>query len=162
MKKIVNIFLIISLVFITTYLNKTLAYAAVITTPQTEIIFLENGDYFEITISDVASVNSISHTMNSTSKTITKTKTTKYKDKDGATLWFVSIEATFSYNGITSQCTDCSHNASSFSPSWSIKTVSSSKSGNTATAIATYSYNIFSRDYTSSVTISCDKNGIVS
>lgn len=162
MKKTIHIFFIISLAFIAIYLNKTLTYAA--TTSQTEIIPLENGNYLEVIISDTISTYSTSHISSSNVKNITKTKTTNYKNKDNVILWFVSIQATFSYDGSTAKCIDYSHNANSFSPSWSIKTVTSSKNGNTATAIATatYSSDIFSRNYTNSVTISCDQNGIVS
>lgn len=103
-------------------------------------------------------------TTQATEKYITKTKTKKMRDSNGAVLWEVSITATFSYNGTTSKCTSCSHKATSYHPSWSIKSVSSSRSGNTATATATAAYSDGSttHNYTESVTISCDKNGNVS
>ena len=97
-------------------------------------------------------------------KTITKTKTTQVKAKDGTVLWSVSITATFTYNGKSSNCISCSHNAASYAKTWSIKSVSSEKNGNTATATAsvTHSNGSISQDFSQSVTIECSKNGIVS
>lgn len=100
----------------------------------------------------------------STNKTITKTKTSKIRAKDGTLLWSVSIKATFTYNGTTSKCTSYSHSASAPAKSWKIKSVSSNKKGNSATAVgvATHSNNSGSRDFTRSITIKCSKNGVVS
>lgn len=102
--------------------------------------------------------------INSTSKTITKTKTSKIRAKNGTLLWSVSIKATFTYNGTTSKCTSYSHSASAPAKSWRIKSVSSRKKGNSATVvgIATHSDNSGSKDYTRSITIKCSKNGVVS
>lgn len=100
----------------------------------------------------------------SVDKTTTKTKTTQVKVKDGTVLWSVSITATFTYNGTTSNCISCSHNATSYAKTWSIKSVSSKKNRNTATAtaVATHSNGSISQDFSQSVTIECSKDGIVS
>lgn len=97
-------------------------------------------------------------------KSVTKTKTSYYRAKDGSLLWSVSIKATFTYDGNTSKCTSCSHSASAPAKTWSIKSVSSSKNGNsaTATAVATHTSNVGAKDYTRSITIKCNKNGVVS
>lgn len=143
--------------------------------------YTENGDYYiETTItsddmSDSISMNVLDNNnsniiplkplaVNSTSKTITKTKTSKIRAKDGTLLWSVSIKATFTYNGTTSKCTSYSHSASAPAKSWKIKSVSSSKKGNSATAVgvATHSDNSGSKDYTRSITIKCSKDGVVS
>lgn len=55
-------------------------------------------------------------------------------------LWSVSITATFIYDGSTSRCISCSPNATSYSSEWKIQSVSSNKSGNSATASATANY----------------------
>lgn len=141
----------------------------------------ENEDYYiETTITSDDITNSISMNIlanndsyiipaktlsaNSTNKTITKTKTSKIRAKDGTLLWSVSIKATFTYNGTTSKCTSYSHSASAPAKSWKIKSVSSSKKGNSTTAVgvATHSDNSGSRDFTRSITIKCSKNGVVS
>lgn len=97
-------------------------------------------------------------------KSITKTKTSYYRAKDRSLLWSVSIKATFTYDGNTSKCTSCSHSASAPAKTWSIKSVSSHKTGNsaTATAVATHTSNAGAKNYTRSITIKCNKNGVVS
>lgn len=102
--------------------------------------------------------------INKTNKTITKTKTCKIRSKNGTVLWSVSIKATFTYNGTTSKCISYSHSASAPAKSWSIKSVSSSKKGNSATAVgvAIHFDNVGSKDFRQSITIKCNKNGVVS
>jgi len=130
---------------------------------QTQIEYLDNGDYVETVISDVPTDNATISVF-STTKTITKTKTTYYKNSSGAVMWYIRITATFTYNGSTSKCTSCSHSASAPGTYWSIKSVSSSKSGNSATAkaVATYKTGLITHDYSASVTIKCSANGTVS
>ena len=138
------------------------AEAAVGPSPQAEITLLENGDYLETVIVDEPAMSSRISTLYAT-KTITKTKTTRYKNQAGDILWSVSIHATFSYNGSTSKCTSCSHSTTCPAKTWKIKSVSSSKSGNSATATATATHtDLISEDFTKSVTITCSKNGTVS
>lgn len=143
------------------YTNFTLSNIDSISTEK-----LNNGDYVITVISSDLFSDTISNISTiSASKTITKTKTTYYKSSAGSVLWSVSIKATFSYNGSTSKCTNCSHSTTSPGKSWSIKSCTSSKSGNSATAkaVATHTdgdgskYNI-----NRSVTISCNANGKVS
>lgn len=112
--------------------------------------------------SNIISLNQLS--VNSTNKTITKTKTSKSYSKDGTLLWSFSIKATFTYNGTTSKCTSYSHSSSAPAKSWKIKSVSSRKKGNSATAVcvATHKDGANSNDYTRSITIKCSKNGVVS
>lgn len=153
MKKSTAILLSLALFFLTISNGQT-ATAAVAQN--------EDGCYWETVIQDVPLPQAV--TTASTTKTITRTKTSYYKNSNGTTLWSVAVTGTFSYNGSTSKCTGCSHQASAPAEAWSIKSSSSSRSGNSATAnvIATYKNNIFSRDYSKSVTITCSKDGIVS
>lgn len=162
MKKLITLFSIIALLLGTLYSNASTADAAAFTA-QTEIIPLDNGDYIETTITGIPTAPSGISTL-SAAKTVTKSKTSRYKNKSGDTLWSVTIRATFSYNGTTSKCTSCSHSTTCPSNSWKIKSASSNKSGNSATAkvIVTHFYSNDSTDYIKSVTISCSKNGTVS
>lgn len=162
MKKIITLFTMVAFVSSILY-SGSIVEAAVASPSQSEIVLLENGDYLETTIIDVPVISSNISTF-STAKTITKTKTTRYKNKNGELLWSVSIRATFTYNGSTSKCTSYSHSTTCPAKTWKIKSVSSSKSGNSATAkaTATQSFKNISVDYTKSVTISCSKNGTVS
>ena len=128
---------------------------------------LDNGDYIETVISSEISLSDsiLNSSTLSTSKTTTKTKTTYYKNSSGSVMWSVSIKATFKYDGSTSKCTSCSHSTTAPGKSWSIKSCTSSKSGNKATAkaVATHTdsdgtkYNV-----TKSITISCSPSGTVS
>ncbi len=123
----------------------------------TSIEYLDNGDYIETVIEDTG----ISA---SASTIITKTKTSYYKNSSGSVLWSVSITATFSYNGTTSSCTSCYHSTTAPGSSWTIKSASHRKAGNTATATATATHTgtTGSQDYTRSVTIQCSKDGVIS
>lgn len=115
----------------------------------------DNDYYVETIITNVDSdLNFIA--LHSNSHTITKTKTA-----NGTILWSVSITTTFIYDGSTSRCISCSPNATSYSSEWKIQSVSSNKSGNSATASATANYASL-KNYTQNVTISCNKNGTVS
>lgn len=123
---------------------------------------LENGYYYETTIVDESDDGL---EFFATTKYITKTKTTKLKNSSGDVMWSVSIKATFSYNGSTSKCTSCTPSATAYGSAWSIKSVTSSKSGNSATATAKAAYTSStgaSQTYTKSVTIKCSASGVVS
>lgn len=148
-KHIITIFSFL-LIFIT---NISIANATVLSN-------FNNDYYLETVITDANPTFSFS-TLQSNSHTITKTKTTNIKNTKGTVLWSVSITATFTYDGSTSRCISCSPSAETYSSSWTIQSTSSSKSGNSATAIATANYASL-KNYTQSVTISCSKNGTVS
>lgn len=130
--------------------------------PSPTIEMLENGYYYETIIVD-AETDGISS--RAASNTITKTKTTQLKNSSGSVLWSVSITATFTYDGSTSKCTSCTPSARSYASTWSIKSVTSSKSGNsaTATAIAVQTTAVGTTyEYTKSVTIKCSATGVIS
>lgn len=124
---------------------------------------LADGYYFETIFEDSENPSEVSTI--ATTNYITKTKTTQLKNSEGTVLWSVSIKATFSYDGTTSKCTSCTPSATSYASAWSIKSVTSSKSGNsaTATAIATNTFpSGATQDIKKSVTIQCSATGIIS
>lgn len=129
--------------------------------PKVEIEYLENGDYIETIITDFSTENSVS-TFATNTKTGSKTKS--YKNSLGTILWSVTVKGTFSYNGSTSVCTSCSHSTTSPASSWTIKSSSHSKSGNTATAkaTATHTTDAGTTDLTRSVTLQCSAYGVLS
>lgn len=143
--------------------STTSVQAACVVPSSKETVVLANGDYLETVITDVPTLSSGISTF-STTRSITKTKTTRYKNANGVTLWSVSIRASFTYNGSTARCTSCSHSTTCPAQSWRIKSVSSGRSGNSATAVATATHFLgtTSRDFTRSVTIYCSSNGTVS
>lgn len=164
MKKIIALCTLMALAFCFFSPVSTASIQAACVVPSSkETVVLANGDYLETFITDVPTLSSGISTF-STTRSIRKTKTTRYKNANGVTLWSVSINATFTYNGSTSRCTSCSHSTTCPSAAWRIKSVSSSRNGNSATAVATATHfdkNV-SRDFTRSVTIYCSNNGTVS
>lgn len=131
---------------------------AVANTPnkETTIEKLENGDYIETIITY--------YETDDKAATKSGSKTRNYKNSDGVTLWSVTVNGTFTYNGTTSSCTKSTHSTSVSASNWSIKSSSSSKSGNcaTATATATHKQILTSKDYTISVNLYCSPYGILS
>lgn len=160
MKKTVITFIILILSLLFCTIKSTTAEAA--TQPHLEIEYLSNGDYLETTISNTPNLFSKICVVSATKK-ITKTKTVQYKNRNGKILWSISIKATFTYNGSSAKCISCSHSTSVSAKTWSIKSISSSKKGNSATAkaIAIHSGNT-SKQFTKTVTIKCSKTGIIS
>lgn len=160
MKNLLQTILIISTIL---FSSSTTAYASdkQITTATTAYA---DEYYLETIITDAASDNNAISLL-STVQTTSKTKTTYIKDGNGSTVWYVSITATFVYDGNMSQCVSCSHNASTYSSAWTIKSCSSTNSGSSATAYATATYtgaSGISKDYSQTVTIHCSPSGVVS
>lgn len=165
MKKFAKLLLIATLC--TTFIFNYYDYVYAVDISDTYVSYveyLENGYYIETVIKDVSSYENFVSVL-STTHTVTKTKTTYMKNSSGSILWSVSITATFKYDGSSSKCTACSHKTSVSSSVWSIKSSSSSKSGNTATAkvIAVHTDSTgTSSSVTKSVTIKCSASGVVS
>ena len=90
-------------------------------------------------------------------------KTVRYENASGTTLWYVTVHASFTYNGSTSSCTSTNVTAESNSSAWKVTNKSSWKSGNTGYASATgHQYNILGMETNTlsrTVSISCTKNG---
>lgn len=99
----------------------------------------------------------------STIQTKSGSKTQRYVNSSGATLWYVTVHAFFTYNGSTSSCTSTDVTAESNSSAWKVTNKSSWKSGNTGYASATgHQYNILGMETNTlsrTVSISCTKNG---
>ena len=138
----------------------TTASAVMASASQKEIIALEDGCYIETEVCDVVPEVSLL----ATEKTLTKTKTMYYKNQSGTVLWSLSITATFTYDGKSAKCIRCSHDTSVLEKGWSIKSCSSSKSGNSATVrcVAAHVVNSSTKDFSTSITIQCSKDGKVS
>ena len=131
--------------------------ATVISSPNTQIEHLPNGDYIEITITEEPATRALSKS---------GTKTANYKNAAGSTMWSVSVRGTFSYvKGKSCTCTSASGSSSSYNSSWSVSGATSSRSGNSATASATgkhYMGNKVIETMTRSVTLYCDSYGNLS
>lgn len=88
------------------------------------------GNYYETVITYDSIFARASHT-------VSGHKTLAYKTSAGKTLWSLTVNGSFTYNGSTSSCTSASVSTSIIDPTWKITNKSSSKSGNTAKATAT-------------------------
>ena len=90
-------------------------------------------------------------------------KSLSHENASGTTLWYVTVHASFTYNGSTSSCTSTNVTAESNSSAWKVTNKSSWKSGNTGYASATgHQYNILGMETNTlsrTVSISCTKNG---
>ena len=119
----------------------------------TEVEILPNGDRIETVLVTYEQPDGAKSTRSGQ-------KTKSYKNSSGAVLWSVTVYGTFSYNGSSATCTSATRSTTCPGSGWSIVSSSASKSGNTATAIATARYNNI--DYTRSVTLKCSTNGTLS
>ena len=123
-----------------------------------EIEYLDDGSYFETVITTES--NSGMTTLSS--KSVTKTKTSYYKNSNGTILWYVKVTGTFTYGNGSSKCTSSSVTAESKSGAWKITSKSASKSGNKATAKATakryYDGSVVETKY-KTVTLTCSPSG---
>ncbi|MBE6734986.1 MAG: hypothetical protein E7563_06580 [Ruminococcaceae bacterium] len=154
MKRLFTISLIITLILCSVFCIP--ANAAEVAKTETTIEYLENGDYIETTITYFET--------NTRAATKSGSKTSNYKNSDGETMWSVTVNGTFTYNGTTSSCTSVSRSASASGSGWSIKSSSCTKSGNCASATATASYKkgLISYDKSATVNLYCSPYGILS
>lgn len=123
-----------------------------------EIEYLDDGSYFETVITTES--NSGMTTLSS--KSVTKTKTSYYKNSNGTILWYVKVTGTFTYGNGSSKCTSSSVTADSKSGAWKITSRSASKSGNKATAKATakrYYGGSVAETKNKTVTLTCSPSG---
>ena len=123
-----------------------------------EIEYLDDGSYFETVITTES--NSGMTTLSS--KSVTKTKTSYYKNSNGTILWYVKVTGTFTYGNGSQKCTSSSVTADSKSGAWKITSKSASKSGNKATAKATakrYYGGSVAETKNKTVTLTCSPSG---
>lgn len=135
-----------------------------------EIIYLDDGSYIEITITEESpklQLFTSAQTKISSKSTKTKTavKTAQAKNSSGTNIWYVKVTGTFTYNGSSSSCTKSVATAASQHSSWSIKSKTPSKSGNTAKATATAVKKLdgtVTQSMTRTVSLTCSKTGNLS
>ena len=120
----------------------------------TETEQLANGDYIETVLVTYAQSDGAK------ASTVNGQKTKSYKNSSGVVMWSVTVYGTFSYTGSSATCTSASRNTTCPGSGWSIVASSASKSGNTAKATATARYN--NGNYSLSVTLKCNADGVLS
>ncbi len=122
----------------------------------TQIIYLENGDYIVETLSESVSRSAWERT-GSRSKT--------YYNSDGTAVWKAVLTGTFTYDGTSSTCTDADISVTVYASNWYTVSKSAGKSGNTATGTVTMGHKIMgvtTQKITANLTLTCDKNGNLS
>lgn len=120
----------------------------------------EDGSYIETTITENSSPNIFA-----TNSTKNGKKTSTYKNSDGKTLWSITVNGAFSYNGTSSKCTSSSITTTCPDTNWKLSNKSANKSDATAIATATAKRYVGStcvQTITRSVRLTCSKTGTLS
>lgn len=152
MKRFISILCIFGMLFT---LQSTFAFAESAHITKED---LGNGYYTITVIDDISS----SVCLLASDSTVTKSKTTYFKNSNNETLWYVRVTGTFTYNGTTSKCTASTPSAKSYDSAWKISDVSGSKTGNTAKASAVgtlYQLGAVIQTVPKTVTLTCSPAG---
>ncbi len=125
-----------------------------------KIEWLDDGSCFVITVTQTASP-----AVKGGTYTKSGSKTYTYKE-DGNVKWKFTVHGTFSVNsGVSATCTAASYSVSDLASGWSLKTASTSRSGNTAVGDATFQYKVLlivTKTKSCHVVLTCDSNGNLS
>lgn len=124
-----------------------------------EKIELGNGLYKEITVFE-------NHDIHSTRATSSKSgyKTASYKSGN-TTLWSITVNGSFTYNGNTSSCTSASSSAASYNSNWKISNHYAKRNGSTATAYVVAKnlfFGITVNTVEDDISLTCSKLGVLS
>ena len=122
-----------------------------------EIEYLLDGSYYVTEISLQPQISS-----GAKGSTETFKKTTSYFNSNGIKQWTMVLHGSFTYDGISSFCTDSWVTYSISNNSWHYSSSSASKSGNTASGSLTMIRTVAGITVdakTKSLTLSCDKDG---
>lgn len=120
------------------------------------IIYLEDGSYLEITISEGVS---------RAAGTKSGSKTVVYRDSNSAEQWRVVLSGTFTYTGTSATCTASSINATITDTAWYVVSKSASQSGATASGELTMGRKFLGITVDKEpvgLTLTCDKDGNLS
>ena len=150
MKKIISVMLVIASLIL---MIPTVSVSAQDRTISSDIIYLEDGGYIHIELTD-------EH--NFARATDTKSKNyTRYNGNDEM-LWKTTLTGSFTYNGVTSSCTSCNCTVTIYNDAWYTSSKTSWVSGNTANATVEFGRKMLGvtvKRETVDLTLTCDKNG---
>lgn len=130
--------------------------AATNTQEKQNIIYLDNGDYITI---------ELSQTDPRASGTKTGSKTYTYRDSDGVEEWRAVLKGTFTYTGSSATCTSVSCNVTITDTAWYTVSKTTSKSGGSALCeliMGRKFLGITIGKETVNMRITCDSNGNLS
>ena len=121
MKRILTLTLLALFVFSMLPLG---AYATETSTDYDEIIYLDNGDYITVKISESMT----------TRATGTREKEYIFHSKNGEALWKAVLFGSFRYDGATASCIASSCDVTIYDSAWSVASKTAGRTGATATA----------------------------
>lgn len=130
-----------------------------------EYLISESTEYFADGTSIITTITKQKNNLQicADTKTITGSKTSTYKDKDGNVIFKFKVTATFYVTiGVNATCTSVNCSASDLANGWTLDSYSTSKSKNEATAKGVFKHKtLFITDSTKEVinTLSCTSNG---
>ena len=132
-----------------------------------EVVISETTEYFEDGSSVTTTVTQLeTNYLTRATKSITGSKTKTVKNSDGDVLYKFKVTGTFTVNeGVSSTCTAVSCSTSNLASGWSLDSSTTSKSGNKASATGIFKYTVlFITTITkeTNISLSCDKNGVLS
>ena len=157
MKKLVSLFLCLML-FLSMSVIPTMAAAPAAANSRTEITYFEDGSYcITVLTEEVPCVSTLA-----TNQTKTGSKTTYMYSASNEKLFSVTVRCIFQYNGTRAWTTDASYSYTISNSAWSFDSGDVVRSGNSATATATFNYLSFVQSKTISATISCSPTGVLS
>lgn len=152
LKRTLSVFLILSLLIV----NVPMVVGATETTTTQEIIYLEDGTYLEVTISE-----SVSRALNQK----TGKKTYSHKNKNDELLWTVILTGEFTYDTASSVCTSADCKVMIANTAWYVISKTSVADKNTATADLTMGKKVAGikvSEVSIDMKLTCDKNGNLS
>lgn len=118
-----------------------------------DIIYLEDGGYILIEVTDEYSI---------TRATVTKNKNYTRYNGDSEAQWKITLTGSFTYNGTTSNCSSCSCTVTIYDDIWYTSSKTAWASGNTAYATVEMGRKLLGvtvKRETVDLTLTCDKNG---
>ena len=148
--------IIISLVLCLFYLIPTTAIATSITMQESDRIYLDNGYYITIEITE---------SPERASGTKSGTKNYVFRSGSGSELWRASIRGTFTYTGSSATCTAASCTITITDTAWYEISKNASRSGATAIGDFTTGHKILGvtvKKETVNIRLTCDANGNLS
>lgn len=126
----------------------------------TEIIYQDDELIVTSTLTTYDSPSGIQ--LFSNTKTKTSSKTVTITDSTGNTVATYTLHATFSYNKKSATCTQTHYSSSIKNNAWGFTARKARKSSNTATGSYTIKNSKSKKTQSSSVRLSCSKNGTIS
>ena len=122
-------------------------------------IIYEDDNFFIESTTTIYFLNSPLSNDRSVSKNKSVQRTNTIKNKAGKTLASYTLSATFTYNGRTSSCTKTNYSTSTSNNAWYFSSATARKKDYIATGNFTLNKKKSTVKHTSTITISCDKNG---